>query len=74
MFVVFHLEAGVPQSRSFTPEQMTDALTYCEDLRTQRREQSAPISHVTMASENPNSVGQAGVAEVGPDYNWKKRR
>jgi hypothetical protein len=27
-----------------------------------------------MVSENPNSVGRPGVAEVGPDYDWKKRR
>jgi hypothetical protein len=47
---------------------LKEALNQCEQLRVSGR------TFVTMVSENPNSVGQPGVAEVGPNYDWKKRR
>lgn len=52
---------------------LSAALTFCEDLRTQRRN-GAKIRHIVMSAENPNSVGEAGVADVKPGYDWKKRR
>lgn len=47
---------------------MTDALQQCQDLRNSGR------NFVTMCSENPDMVGEYGVTETGPDYDWKKRR
>lgn len=47
---------------------MTEALDFCQDLRNSGRR------FVTMCSELPDNVTRMGVAEAGPDYNWKKRR
>jgi hypothetical protein len=44
-----------------------------EALRSRQRQGEA-VCFVAMASENPDSVGHAGVADPSPDYNWKKRR
>lgn len=52
---------------------LTDALKFSEALRAERRN-GADITHITMSSENPDSVGQQGVADVLPGYDWKKRR
>lgn len=56
-------------SKEFEADKMSDALKFMEELRKDERN-----SFVVMASENPNSVGKPGVDEVGPDYNWTKRR
>lgn len=69
----------LPVERTSRYPQMTyvadliDALRVCEELRTAQR-QGAPISAVTMVSENPDSVGYPGVDVTGEDYDWKKRR
>ena len=54
---------------------LTDALRWATELRDNSNR------FVTIASENPNSVGQSGVDSVedgqlpdGNDYEWKKRR
>lgn len=47
---------------------LREALDECKMLRDSGRR------FVTMVSENPDSVGQPGVADVGPGYDWKKRR
>jgi hypothetical protein len=47
---------------------MTEALTFCQDLRNSGK------SFVTMCSELPDNVTLMGVAEAGPEYDWKKRR
>ncbi|PXX46988.1 hypothetical protein [Undibacterium pigrum] len=60
-------------SREFANDRMVDALQFTESLRTEQR-QGAAIRHITMSSENPDSVGHAGVADPGPEYSWKKRR
>lgn len=72
------LEARAPCSREFEDNQLGEALKFCEDLRKDRRA-GAPISMVTMASEDINSVGQAGVDSVvdgktpdGEAYTWSK--
>lgn len=49
-------------------EDMTEALNYCQHLR------RTGSRFVTMASEIADMVGEFGVTETGPDYNWKKRR
>lgn len=59
--------------KEFAQEDMTMALQFAESLRAQQR-QGRALSHITMACENPNSVGHAGVADVAPGYAWKKRR
>lgn len=63
----------VPHAREFPSAEMGGAMHFMEQLRIRRRS-GEPISFVTMCSENPNSVGQPGVADAAPDYDWKKRR
>lgn len=67
--MVYWTDCDGPAQKKFESGQMTDALKFMEGLR-----QSPSNSFVTFCSENPNSVGKPGVAETGPDYNWKKRR
>jgi hypothetical protein len=62
-----------PHAREFDTGEMRAAMDYMEQLRTRQRAGEG-ICFVVMSSENPNSVGHAGVAETGPDYAWKKRR
>jgi len=66
-------ECHTPHSALFESGHMIDALAFTESLRKRRRE-GEPLCFVTMCSENPDLVGEAGVDVVGPDYNWKKRR
>jgi hypothetical protein len=70
---VFWMEAGVPRSAGFGGEALGDALAFAEALR-QRRRAGDPVSFVTIASEDPGHVGEAGVADPSPDYHWTKRR
>ena len=83
MFVVYWLESGVDadlqggqgqaQARGFGSDRMKEALAFMEQLRHRQRSGEA-VGFVTMCSENPQSVGLAGVADPASDYNWKKRR
>lgn len=75
MFMVYWTQndTGAAQNKQFESSQMTEALKYTEELRKKQREDGS-VSFVTFASENPNSVGKPGVADVGADYNWTKRR
>ena len=78
MIVVFWLELdpqGPAQARhvDFASEHLGEALKYAEALRARRRA-GEPISHVTIQSEMPESVGNAGVADPGKDYAHYKRR
>jgi hypothetical protein len=57
----------------FPSEEMTTALARTEELRKRQRD-GERIGFVTFCSENPNSVGLPGAADVLPGYNWKKRR
>jgi hypothetical protein len=57
----------------FAPEKMAEALSKTEELRKRQRTGEA-LGFVTFCSENPNSVGLPGAADVLPGYNWKKRR
>ena len=49
-------------------EDMTEALNYCQYLR------HTGMKLVTMCSELADMVGEFGVTETGPGYDWKKRR
>lgn len=65
--------ARTPCSKEFESSDMGAAMRFMETLRATQRA-SGDICFVAMASENPDSVGHAGVAETGADYSWKKRR
>ncbi len=60
-------------AREFSSSELGGAMHFMEQLRIRQRAGEA-IHFVTMCSENPHSVGHAGVAETGTDYHWKKRR
>ncbi len=66
-------EAMQAHAQAFPADQMVAAMQFTETLRSRQRAGEA-ISFISLCSENPDSVGQAGVAETGADYNWKKRR
>lgn len=70
MYKVYWTEDG-PQSKDFDDLKMS--LQFCEEKRTIQRN-GGNVGFVVMVSENPNSVGHPGAADVGPDYDWKKRR
>lgn len=78
MIVVFWLRndgAGEahPKYRVFASHQLTAALAFAQELRDQRA-RGEPISHVTLQSEMPEAVGQAGVKDPDPGYSHYKRR
>jgi hypothetical protein len=84
-YVVFWIEASKseifpsmsqPMCRQFDADKMTEALAF-----TQEKRGDPCASHVTLSSENPDSVGRPGVHAVedgrlpdGSAYGWKKRR
>lgn len=64
-----------PMCHRFKDIELSEALTFCN---TKRKE--AGVSHVTLSSENPNSVGQPGVDSIvdgktpdGHAYEWSKQ-
>jgi hypothetical protein len=73
MYMVYWIESDSPVSKSFDSSELSLALNHSESLR-QRQRSGEAISFVTIASENPQCVGQGGVASPPPDYNWTKRR
>lgn len=77
MYMVYWTEAEAnvagPRARAFGSEEMAAAMQFMEELRNRQRA-GQPVSMITMASENPHSIGRPGVADAGPDYAWKKRR
>jgi len=62
-----------PQARAFESNAMSAAMQFMETLRTRQRAGEG-VCFVTMASENPHSVGHPGAADPSPGYAWKKRR
>lgn len=70
---VAETDEHIAHGRAFGADEMGAALKFMEALRTRQRA-GEPVCFVTMASENPHSVGHPGVADPSPDYNWKKRR
>lgn len=77
MYMVYWTElkdgSASPHGRGFDSIEMSDAMKFMETLRTLQRAGDG-ICFITMASENPHSVGHPGVADPAPDYDWKKRR
>jgi hypothetical protein len=67
MFKVYWTDVGgAIGSEAF--RDVSEALDRCQQLR------NSGNRFVTMASQLEDMVGEFGVAETGPDYNWKKRR
>ena len=66
-------DAPLTQAKTFDSAEMAAAMAFIEQLRSRRRA-GEDLRFITMCSEHPDAVGQAGVAEPGPDYQWKKRR
>ena len=62
-----------PAQALFPANDLRAALQFMEELR-QRHRSGESVSFIVMASENPDSIGQAGAVDPGPDYNWMKRR
>lgn len=63
----------MPQAKAFDSSALREAMQFMEQLRSRQRAGEG-VRFIVMSSENPDSVGPAGVAETGPDYAWKKRR
>lgn len=61
-------------SEEFESHEMLKAMALMESLRKDRRD-GRSVSFITMVSENPDSVGQAGVDVTGPEYKdqWDKK-
>jgi hypothetical protein len=76
MYMVYWTEIengiAIAHGREFASDEMGGAMKFMEALRARQRE-GERIGFVTMASENPQSVGHPGVADPHPDYHWKKR-
>ena len=78
MFMVYWMERTedgtmAPRAQPFGTDAMSAALSAMETLR-RRQLAGEPVSHITMSSENPDSVGRPGVAVVDEGYSWTKRR
>jgi hypothetical protein len=77
VIVVYWLEQAGADARAlhqaFAADQLGPALKFAEALRV-RRASGEPISHVSLQSELPQSVGPSGVADPSPDYAHYKRR
>jgi hypothetical protein len=73
MFRVYYTDPLSGQAHGYDLESLTEALRYTEGFR------KLGMIFVTMVSENPNSVGKAGVDEIingacpdGIAYDWNK--
>jgi hypothetical protein len=74
MFVVYWLEKQRnARFERFEADALARALSFAEGLR-KRQADGDDIGFITLCSENPQSVGRAGVADPPADYDWKKRR
>jgi hypothetical protein len=73
MIVVFWLEQSEARHAVFAQDALGEALKYAEQLRA-RRAAGELISHVSIQSELPQSVGRPGVSDPPADYAHYKRR
>jgi hypothetical protein len=78
VIVVYWLESPeggslLSQHRTFGADQLREALQFSEALRLRRRA-GERVSHVSLQSELPDSVGPAGVGDAPADYAHYKRR
>ena len=81
--VVFWIEP--PNPAAFFPSMQQPMAYHTNDLgvalQVAEEKRRAGMRHVTISTENPDSVGQPGVTAVtdgktpdGNEYGWKKRR
>lgn len=73
MYRVFWIESDAACSEAFPADALAAALAFAEALRARRR-RGETLSFVTIASEDPGQVGEAGAADPRADYDWVKRR
>jgi hypothetical protein len=77
MYMVYwtevHADIRKAHQQLFESGDMTGAMKCMEELRTRQRN-GEPLCFIVLSSENPNSVGHAGVSDPPADYNWTKRR
>lgn len=74
MFMVYWtVDETIAHAQAFAATDMLAAMALMEQLRTRQRAGEG-VRFITMASENPDSVGHPGVDVVGPGYKWTKRR
>ena len=77
MYMVYwtevHANDRKARQRLFNSEEMSDAMKFMEALRIRQRD-GEPLCFIVLSSENPDSVGNAGVSDPSPNYNWTKRR
>ena len=69
MFKVYWTEPLTGESTHQDFDDMGEALNWMQSLRNIYN-----ATFVCMSSDNPDNVTKMGVADVGPGYNWKKRR
>jgi hypothetical protein len=64
---------GVAMFELFQSNELNEALKFSEGLRAKRRA-GEKITFITMASEDPNCVGEQGVSDKLPEgYDWTKQ-
>lgn len=78
MFMVYWTEvqqdgSWEPNAKYFDTDLLAPVMPFMEELR-KRQRADGTVRHVSMSSENVNSVGMPGVDVPKPDYNWTKRR
>lgn len=77
-YIIYYTEDGTCKSQSTV--ELVAALAITAVLRVQKKE-GRNITHITMASEDTDMVGEFGVDSIidgktpdGVEYTWKKRR
>lgn len=73
MHRVYWMEGEAARTEAFAGHALASALALAEALRRRRRD-GEEVSFVTIVSEDPDHVGEGGVADPAPDYGWTKRR
>jgi hypothetical protein len=77
MYMVYwteiHSDVRKAYQQLFNSDDMAGAMKLMEELRVKQRN-GEPFCFIALSSENPNSVGHAGVSDPPADYNWTKRR
>lgn len=73
MHRVYWMDGLTPRTEPFGNDALAAALAFAESLRRRRRD-GEPVSFVTIVSEDPAHVGEPGVADPEPGYDWVKRR
>lgn len=73
MIILYWMDGDVGCHQRLDTVDVEVALKRCEQLRADRRAGSK-FSHITFVLEHPDQVGELGVSNPPPGYDWKKRR